>query len=89
MTSDSLLRINLFTKTFSSFPTYKLLAEWLGVYTYIPPAHRVLHPVSQTIPTSKAAFLCWEYQVHAESCLTLEEQVESWKLLTSQSTREF
>lgn len=89
LSDDSLLRVYLFSRFHSQFATYKLLAEWLDVYTYILPTQRVLHPIAQTIPTSRAAYLCWQYQSHAETCLTLEEQIQSWKLIQSKSIREF
>lgn len=80
LTLDSELRARLYAAV-SSFPQYKLLAEWLEVYQYILPSERRLISITITLSTSFTAYNLWQRLNHIDTLLTIEEQALSWTLI--------
>ena len=80
--SDSELRARLYAASiFQGFNSYKLLAEWLGVYQYILPANRKFLMVEASITTPYDACKLWKYLAGIETLLTIEEQALAWTLI--------
>ena len=87
LTLDSELRVRLVSRKLP-FHTYKLLAEWLGVYTYILPQNRIfiekLRTTSYFSSPSDLFKLClWIDQIY--STLNEVDQESLCKLISASS----
>lgn len=78
---DSELRARLAARCYKNPKLYQSLAEWLGVYNYIIPAHRQLISCSGTSSDPAFFFNLWEWMRVVECSLDLNEQRLSWKLI--------